>query len=313
MREIADILERWNGYYKFDGDAVVFPFAKKRCRCFLVALRGVVTHLDTKKALKAHMRHIFGDEPKTNLQEFWKKHGRFLGPPPEEQPKPLPTPPAKSKVAGVAADSKQGANEEKKQRARNDDDSDSDSGSDSDSDGGSDSGSDSESERDSNNKSNSSKSKKQGKEKNKRRYILFFGNMPFDTTAADVEKLLETIHVTPAQVRIPTDKNTQQPQGYAFVEFNDSKDLRKALNLHHAKMGGRLINVELTARGSGNSEARRRAILAKRQRLAEQRARKSEILRQIEAKRSKAAHNSAEREDGVKDSERGSLKRIKQD
>ncbi|EEB91914.1 hypothetical protein MPER_09654 [Moniliophthora perniciosa FA553] len=66
----------------------------------------------------------------------------------------------------------------------------------------------------------------------------------------------------PPSVRLLTPKTTSsskptaKSKGCAFLEFENRTALQQALKLHHSKLDGRTINVELTAGGGGNSEAR---------------------------------------------------------
>lgn len=60
----------------------------------------------------------------------------------------------------------------------------------------------------------------------------------------------------PTQIRIPTKKGTSAPQGFAFLEFDSSTALEKALRCHHTMLLKRKINVELTAGGGGRGENR---------------------------------------------------------
>ncbi|ODQ79552.1 hypothetical protein BABINDRAFT_161938, partial [Babjeviella inositovora NRRL Y-12698] len=85
------------------------------------------------------------------------------------------------------------------------------------------------------------------------RFILFVGNLPYDTTEADLMAHFKSSE--PSRIRLRTDK------GIAFVEFDqDTAEVRSkmdiALSRHHSTLKHRKINVELTVGGGGNSEAR---------------------------------------------------------
>ena len=46
------------------------------------------------------------------------------------------------------------------------------------------------------------------------------GNLPYDVSEDDVREALEVLGcAAPSGVRIPLDKETNQPRGFAFVEF----------------------------------------------------------------------------------------------
>ncbi|RCH84070.1 hypothetical protein CU098_007473 [Rhizopus stolonifer] len=103
------------------------------------------------------------------------------------------------------------------------------------------------------------------------KYILFVGNLPFTTTKEDLEKHFESAG-TIKSVRLLTDKATGKPKGFAFMEFENSKDLNKALAFHHTFFKKRQINVELTAGGGGNkSDVRKEKLKVKNERLQEER------------------------------------------
>lgn len=95
---------------------------------------------------------------------------------------------------------------------------------------------------------------------------LFIGNVPKDLTE---ETLRE--HFKSAE---PFDVRMRLEKGFCFVEFQakgdnelDKAEIHRrtqiALLLHHTKLGGRTINVELSAGGGGNSAVRREKIVKK--------------------------------------------------
>ena len=71
-------------------------------------------------------------------------------------------------------------------------------------------------------------------------------------------------------------KSSGATKRFAFVEFQSVNALRSALKLHREPLAGRRLNVELTAGGAGNSEARKAKLGEKRARLLQQRTRKTE-------------------------------------
>ncbi|CAO3607539.1 unnamed protein product [Cunninghamella echinulata] len=102
------------------------------------------------------------------------------------------------------------------------------------------------------------------------RFIVFVGNLPFNATKEEIEKHFESVGGI-VSVRLLTDKVTKKPKGFAFVEFETSKHLGKALGFHHTLFKKRQINVELTAGGGGKSEARNEKLKKKNERLTEER------------------------------------------
>lgn len=124
------------------------------------------------------------------------------------------------------------------------------------------------------------------------RFILFVGNLPYKITEEDI--LAHFKNCKPSSVRLRTDK------GCAFIEYKneDLKESKRlmdiALRLHKSVLGGRKINVELTAGGGGNSQDRKEKIKAKNEKLEEER------MKRMMAEREKAkaaAKKDVEKED----------------
>ncbi|KAJ1916771.1 hypothetical protein H4219_003590 [Mycoemilia scoparia] len=107
------------------------------------------------------------------------------------------------------------------------------------------------------------------KQVSKHRFIVFVGNLPYDTTKEDLEQLFES--AAPTSVRLLTDKQTKKPKGYAFLEFDSPDQLKQALKFHRYGFKSRKINVELTAGGGGNTENRRKKLEQKRKQLENER------------------------------------------
>jgi nucleolar protein 6 len=97
-----------------------------------------------------------------------------------------------------------------------------------------------------------------------KRYILFCGSLPYKATASEISAHFDP---PPASLRLSTDKATQKPKGFAFLEFDTREGLEAALKKHHSKFKGRKINVELTAGGGGKGEERRKKIKERNERL----------------------------------------------
>ncbi|KAF2767891.1 hypothetical protein EJ03DRAFT_139196 [Teratosphaeria nubilosa] len=170
--------------------------------------------------------------------------------------------------------------------------------------------------------SNSKKRKKVSKEpqteaadvagdaKKKDRFIVFVGNLPYDTT--DASLAAHFAKIAPAAIRHRTDPKTKKSKGFAFLEFDGYDRMKTCLKLYHhsefdpatyegeqsaigAQSGGRgkkargprRINVELTAGGGGKTEGRMGKIKSKNVRLEEQRQRRAELERKEKLKAEK--------------------------
>jgi nucleolar protein 6 len=129
-------------------------------------------------------------------------------------------------------------------------------------------------------KSSQAPSKKQKPDTQKppapKRYIIFLGNLPHQPSSTLLSAIQSHFPVAPKSIRIPLKKTTNAPQGYAFLEFDDSSALEKALRLHHSTLLGRKVNVELTAGGGGKGENRMGKIKVKNESLEEERRTRAE-------------------------------------
>src|SRR5689334_6946491 len=72
---------------------------------------------------------------------------------------------------------------------------------------------------------------------------LFVGNMSFQTSESELRTLFEEFgEVT--RVKIPTDRDTGRPRGFAFVEMSDSGAASNAITaLNGKEVGGRQLRV----------------------------------------------------------------------
>lgn len=119
------------------------------------------------------------------------------------------------------------------------------------------------------------------------KFIIFVGNLPFKVTEADILEHFK--NCKPSSIRIRGDK------GCAFVEYkNDDPMVSKrlmdiALRLHKSTLGGRKINVELTAGGGGNSKDRVEKIKTKNEKLEHER------LTRLQAEKDKKAKADAKK------------------
>ncbi len=81
---------------------------------------------------------------------------------------------------------------------------------------------------------------------------LFVGNLSYDATEAEV-KAFFAVNGTEPSVRIPTDRETGKPRGFAFVEFFDPTLADLAVQrFHGAQFKGRMLAVNL-ARPKGEA------------------------------------------------------------
>ena len=76
--------------------------------------------------------------------------------------------------------------------------------------------------------------------------IIYFGNLPFTTTAADLTKLVKP-HAEVISARIGLDKKTHKSRGFGFVEVPDQAARTVVLALHGIKYHGRELKVNESA------------------------------------------------------------------
>jgi cold-inducible RNA-binding protein len=63
---------------------------------------------------------------------------------------------------------------------------------------------------------------------------LFIGNLPYDTTDAELRVHLGTI-APPSEVVLPIDRETGRPRGFAFVEFTDRAVAEEVIRRYNAQ------------------------------------------------------------------------------
>ena len=125
------------------------------------------------------------------------------------------------------------------------------------------------------------KAKKDEEGKGENKYIIFVGNMSFQSTTEEIAKHFSSHCKETPSVRLLTkrgdptklanlpkskqksiakgkaaDPSAPVSKGCAFVEFKSASALQKALQFHHTQFQGRNINVELTAGGGGKGGGR---------------------------------------------------------
>jgi len=72
---------------------------------------------------------------------------------------------------------------------------------------------------------------------------LYVGNLPYQTTEADLQALFEGTGQV-ATINLVRDRATGQARGFAFVEMSDSEGARKAISeLDKYQYGGRSLTV----------------------------------------------------------------------
>ena len=57
---------------------------------------------------------------------------------------------------------------------------------------------------------------------------LFVGNLAYDVTEAELRELFSGV-AAPSEVRLPTDRETGKPRGFAFVEFAERPHAEEAV------------------------------------------------------------------------------------
>jgi RNA recognition motif-containing protein len=76
--------------------------------------------------------------------------------------------------------------------------------------------------------------------------LLYFGNLPFTTSAADLTKLVKPFAEV-ISARIGLDKKSHQSRGFGFVEVPDHAAQAVIAALHGTKFHGRDLKVNVSA------------------------------------------------------------------
>jgi len=76
--------------------------------------------------------------------------------------------------------------------------------------------------------------------------ILYFGNLPFSATAADLTKLVKPFGEV-ISARIGLDKKTYKSRGFGFVEVPDNAVQAVVTALHGTQFQGRKLKVNESA------------------------------------------------------------------
>ena len=74
-------------------------------------------------------------------------------------------------------------------------------------------------------------------------YTAHLGNLAYDVSRNEVEKLFEECQVT--SVRIVEDKMDQKPKGFGYVEFATLEGLKKALTFTDTHFMGRSLKISV--------------------------------------------------------------------
>eukprot|EP00050_Salpingoeca_kvevrii_P020904 m.103877 g.103877 ORF g.103877 m.103877 type:complete len:265 (-) comp9082_c0_seq2:184-978(-) len=104
---------------------------------------------------------------------------------------------------------------------------------------------------------------KRARVENKKKYIAFAGNLPFDADEDALKKHFGEEDL--ASIRLLRKKGSNLSKGCAFLEFDTQAGLKRALGLHHTKIGSRRINVEPTVGGGGKSVGRMEKLQKKKE------------------------------------------------
>lgn len=87
---------------------------------------------------------------------------------------------------------------------------------------------------------------------------LYVGNLPFSATEADLNRIFAAVG-TVSRTTIVTDRETQRPRGFAFVEMATDADAQAAVNqLDRKDFGGRAMQVNIARPREDRGSAPRR-------------------------------------------------------
>ena len=103
----------------------------------------------------------------------------------------------------------------------------------------------------------------------KSRFIAFVGNLPYDVTIEKIKEFFQCLGEG-IEVRMRFDK-AGKFRGFCFVECPTNDQYQKLIKMHHLKLLGRKINVEISAGGGGNSETRKNKIKQKNEKISKYR------------------------------------------
>ena len=78
----------------------------------------------------------------------------------------------------------------------------------------------------------------------KNQSTVFIGNLPFSTTEDELKKMFEKFG-TIVKIHIPTNRETGQPRGFAFLEFSTEDAAQGALTIDGTEINGRNMKVSI--------------------------------------------------------------------
>ncbi len=85
---------------------------------------------------------------------------------------------------------------------------------------------------------------------------IFVGNLSFDTTSADLEKLFGEVGACES-ASVVTDRATGRSRGFGFVEMSSASEAQSAINtLNGREVQGRNINVSEAKERSSSDRGR---------------------------------------------------------
>ena len=76
-------------------------------------------------------------------------------------------------------------------------------------------------------------------------FVAHVGNLPYTVTEEDLTALFDGLALEMEKMRIPTDYQTKQPKGFAYVEFTDRESLVEALTRKGALVGERPVRIDV--------------------------------------------------------------------
>lgn len=104
------------------------------------------------------------------------------------------------------------------------------------------------------------KESKEDEDANRKRYILFLGNLPHEASRDDIIEHFSKRGVPISELRLLTDRESGKSKGCAFAEFSSGRAMQNAIKFHRSKLQGRTINVEVTCGGGGKGDKRQEKI-----------------------------------------------------
>ncbi|KAH1007159.1 hypothetical protein HUJ04_004429 [Dendroctonus ponderosae] len=98
--------------------------------------------------------------------------------------------------------------------------------------------------------------------KGQKRFVLFVGNIPYDATKEELATHFAKVGDI-VDIRIPTEKGSNRPRGFAYVEVNNDTSYEKCMSMHHSQLRGRRINVLYTQGGKKKGDEKKKEIKGK--------------------------------------------------